>query len=90
MIIKAEIIAQPYSGKYVERIYDIKNQWNSSEWTWIKFLSDDLVEWCGEFRGLPGNVVISKRYKDLTYEGSRNGDFIYQVLFTGCSVSNVT
>jgi hypothetical protein len=61
MIIKAEIITQPYSGKYKEKIYDISSPWNSQEWTWIKFTDNDLTEWCGNFRGFPRGVAISKK-----------------------------
>lgn len=65
MIIKAEIIDQPCSGQYKERIYDISSQWNSQNWTWVKFLNEDYSEWCGEFRGLPRNVAISKKYNHV-------------------------
>lgn len=67
MIIEAEIIDQPYSGQYEERIYDISSPWNSQNWTWVKFLNDDFIEWCGEFRGLPRNVAISKKYNHEIY-----------------------
>lgn len=59
MIIKAEIINQPYSGEYSERIYDNESAWNSQSWTFIKFINDDFSEWCGQFRGFPREVVIS-------------------------------
>ncbi|MGD9567483.1 MAG: hypothetical protein AB7V48_04075 [Sedimentibacter sp.] len=63
MIIKAEMIEQPISGQYKEKIYNISSTWNSQNWTWIKFVNHDLTEWCGHFRGLPKNAVISKKYK---------------------------
>jgi len=44
MIIKAEIIDQPYSGQYKEKIYDISSQWNSQMWTWVKFFDEDYTE----------------------------------------------
>ena len=50
MISRAEYIQQPYSGEYIEKIYDIKSPWNSTDWTWIKFTEEDDI-WCGEFRG---------------------------------------
>ena len=50
MLMNLEHIPQPYSGEYEEKIYDIKSNWNSSNWTWLKFEEDSLV-WCGEFRG---------------------------------------
>lgn len=62
MIIKAEIIDRPYSGLYKERIYDVSSPWNSQNWTWVKFLDDDYNEWCGEFRGSPKSIAISKKY----------------------------
>ena len=76
MIIKAEIIVQPKSGHYKERIYDISSQWNSQEWTWVKFENDDFNEWCGEFRGSPRGVAISKKYKNVLVLTS---DYLYQV-----------
>lgn len=60
MICSAENIAQPYSGEYVEKIYDIKSPWNSSNWTWIKF-TDKNGEWCGEFRGKYRGLSVSKK-----------------------------
>ncbi|TXC92747.1 hypothetical protein FS935_00640 [Metabacillus litoralis] len=62
MIIKAEIITQPYSGEFKEKIYDIPNSWTSQDWTWIKFSNNDLTEWCGNFRGFPREVAVSKKH----------------------------
>jgi hypothetical protein len=59
MIIEAEIISQPYSGEYTERVYDNENVWNSQSWTFIKFTNDDFSEWCGQFRGFPRQVAVS-------------------------------
>lgn len=59
MIIKAEIISQPYSGEYNEKVYDNENAWNSQNWTFIKFTNNDYSEWCGQFRGFPREVAIS-------------------------------
>lgn len=61
MIIKGEIINQPYSGQFDERIYDNSSPWNSQSWTWIKFLNDDLTEWVGQFRGHPREIAISEK-----------------------------
>ena len=60
MINEAELINQPYSGQYEERIYDIPSTWNSQRWTWVEFFNDDFSEWCGVFRGSPRYVAISK------------------------------
>jgi hypothetical protein len=62
MIIKAEVMTQPYSGEYTEKVYDISSPWNSHHWTWIKFTNDDLTEWCGNFRGFPREVAVSEEY----------------------------
>ncbi|MBD1399051.1 hypothetical protein H9Q13_17955 [Pontibacter sp. JH31] len=59
MIIEAEIISQPYSGQYNERIYDNESAWNSQSWTFIKFTNDDFSEWCGQFRGFPRQAGVS-------------------------------
>lgn len=58
MISRAEYIQQPYSGEYIEKIYDIKSPWNSTDWTWIKFIEEDDI-WCGEFRGKYRGVSCS-------------------------------
>ena len=58
MISRAEYIQQPYSGEYIEKIYDIKSPWNSTDWTWIKFTEEDDI-WCGEFRGKYRGVSCS-------------------------------
>lgn len=59
MIIAAEIIDQPYSGEYVEKIYDNESVWNSQGWTYIKFTNDDYSDWCGHFRGIGKKVAVS-------------------------------
>ena len=61
MIIKAEIINQPYSGEFKERIYDIESPWNSQNWTFIKFTENDYSLWCGQFRGFPESVQVSTK-----------------------------
>lgn len=76
MIVEAEIIEQPYSGEYEERIYGISSPWNSQNWTWIKFLNEDFTEWCGEFRGLPKSVAISKKYNHVLILTS---DYLYKL-----------
>lgn len=65
MINKAEIIDQPYSGQYKEKIYDVLSPWNSQNWTWVKFENEDFNEWCGEFRGSPRSVALSKKYNNV-------------------------
>lgn len=76
LIMKAEIIDQPYSGQYKERIYDISSPWNSGNWTWIKFENEDFNEWCGEFRGSPKGVALSKKYNNILVLTS---DYLYQI-----------
>ncbi|MDR4946072.1 hypothetical protein [Neobacillus cucumis] len=76
MITKAEIINQPFSGQYKERIYDIKSSWNSPDWTWVKFEDEDFNEWCGEFRGSPRGVAVSTKYKTVLVLTS---DYLFQV-----------
>lgn len=63
MIIKVEIISQPYSGEFKERIYDIESPWNSQNWSFIKFTEDDYTDWCGQFRGFPLNAQVSLKNK---------------------------
>lgn len=61
MINYVEIIPQPYSGEYNEKIYDIESVWNSREWTWVKF-EEDCAVWCGNFRGASIAVSLSEKY----------------------------
>jgi hypothetical protein len=63
MILRAMLINEPESGKYKERIYDISSTRNSTDWAWIKFVNDDLTEWCGNFRGFPRGVALSERHQ---------------------------
>lgn len=73
---KSEIINQPYSGQFPERIYDIESPWNSQNWTWIKFTNEDSTEWCGQFRGHPRQVVISKNHNIVLVLTS---DYLFQL-----------
>ncbi|MDZ4146648.1 MAG: hypothetical protein U1C58_00035 [Flavobacteriaceae bacterium] len=59
MIEIVEIVSQPYSGEFDERIYDNESPWNSQSWTWIKFTNVDNYEWIGQFRGSAREAVIS-------------------------------
>ncbi len=59
MIKFAEIINQPCSGEFEERVYDNDSSWNSQDWTWVKFTKSDLTEWIGEFRGSARQIAIS-------------------------------
>ena len=62
---KAEIINQPYSGEYKERIYDLESPWNSQSWTWIKFTDKKGIEKVGQFRGMPKQVKVSVLNKEI-------------------------
>ncbi|WP_219847903.1 hypothetical protein [Sphingobacterium gobiense] len=76
MIIEVEIINQPYSGEYAERIYDNEGVWNSQGWTFVKFTNEDYSEWCGQFRGFPGKAVISTINNIILVLTS---DYLYQL-----------
>lgn len=76
MIIEADIISQPYSGVYTERIYDNESAWNSQSWTFIKFTNDDYSEWCGQFRGFPRQVGVSK-FRDIVLV--LTSDYLFQL-----------
>jgi hypothetical protein len=76
VINKADIINQPYSGQYKERIYDISSSWNSLNWTWVKFEDEDFNEWCGEFRGSPRAVALSKKHNKVLVLTS---DYLFHV-----------
>ena len=62
MISEAEIIDQPDSGEFEERIYDIESPWNSQNWTWIRFKDGSNYCWCGQFRGASRSVSVSELY----------------------------
>ncbi|PHN02525.1 hypothetical protein [Flavilitoribacter nigricans] len=64
MIVRADIISQPESGKYPERIFDNPNVWNSPGWSWVKFTNADGREWVGHFRGAPGRTACSVPLKE--------------------------
>lgn len=76
MITKADIIKQPYSGQYKERLYDVSSPWNSQKWTWVKFEDEDFNEWCGEFRGFPRDVALSKKFNTVLVLTS---DYLFQI-----------
>jgi len=76
MITGVDIISQPYSGRYIEKIFDISSPWNSALWTWIKFTNEDLTEWCGEFRGVVKAAVISLKYNLVLILTS---DYLYKL-----------
>lgn len=73
MINYAEIVPQPYSGEYNEKIYDIESVWNSREWTWVKF-EEDCETWCGNFRGAPIAVSLSEQHDKILVLTS---DYLY-------------
>ncbi|MUH35321.1 hypothetical protein D9O36_05670 [Zobellia amurskyensis] len=62
---QAEIINQPYSGQYKERIYDVKSPWNGREWTWIMFTDELEVKTVGQFRGSPITVRVSEKKEEI-------------------------
>lgn len=76
MIIRVEIIEQPFSGEYEEIIYDVESCWNSSFWTYIKFINKDSKEWCGVFRGRSGQVSISMKHNIILILTS---DYLFQL-----------
>lgn len=76
MIIEAEIISQPYSGEYSERIFDNESVWNSQSWTFVKFTNDDYSDWCGQFRGFPRQIAISSIQNIVLVLTS---DYLYQL-----------
>lgn len=76
MIDQADIINQPYSGDYDERIYDNESAWNSQSWTWVKFTNEDLSEWCGQFRGFPRQTAVSKKHDAVLI---LTADYLFQL-----------
>ncbi len=84
MIESVDIIDQPYSGEFDERIYDDQSPWNSQSWTYVKFTNYDYSEWCGALRGSPRKAEISKSRCEilvLTSDylwklDSKNGDIL--------------
>ena len=72
---KLELIDQPLSGAYQERVYDIPSEWNSSNWTWVKFTNEtsDIV---GQFRGAPKTIKHSEGLGEIMVLTS---DYIYRL-----------
>jgi|LSQX01.1.fsa_nt_gb hypothetical protein len=75
-ILKTEIINQPLSGEYQERIYDIKSPWNSQWWTWIKFTLENEEEIIGQFRGSARGVKYSESLNEIIVLTS---DYVYRL-----------
>ncbi|TDT45161.1 hypothetical protein CLV90_2245 [Maribacter spongiicola] len=75
---RVEIINQPYSGEFKERIYDMESPWNSQSWTWIKFTDDIGTETVGQFRGLPKAVKVSTQLNEIIVLTS---DYLYRLDF---------
>ena len=73
---KTEIINQPYSGEFKERIYDIESPWNSQSWTWIKFVDENMTETVGQFRGTPKEVKYSENRNEIIVLTS---DYVYRL-----------
>lgn len=65
MIIAAEIIVQPISGSYPERIYSDPKEHSVHFNTWVKFTNSDGTEWCGQFYGFPKRVAISEKHDSV-------------------------
>ena len=80
---KAEIINQPYSGEYDERIYDLESTWNSQSWTWIKFTDKNGVEKVGQFRGMPINVKVAEQKNEIIVLTS---DYIFRLNATELNI----
>ncbi len=59
VIVQAQIIDQPLSGVYHERIFDNQSPWNSQSWTWVKFTEKEGLDWVGHFRGSPKATAVS-------------------------------
>ena len=54
---KAEIINQPYSGKFEERIYDVESVWNPQSWTCIK--REIYVRECASIMDISESVLFT-------------------------------
>jgi len=76
MIKSAEIINQPYSGEFEERIYDNESPWNSQDWTWIEFTKTDSTNWVGQFRGSARKIAISYKTNETIVLTS---DYIFRL-----------
>ncbi|MCG8573319.1 MAG: hypothetical protein MI810_00425 [Flavobacteriales bacterium] len=76
MIVDAQIIAQPLSGEFEERIYDHENPWNSAKWGYIKFTESSGKEWLGQFRGESRNVKISPQLQCILVLSS---DYLFKL-----------
>jgi hypothetical protein len=76
MIDKAEIVSQPFSGQYEERIYNYESENNSQSWTFVKFYNEDFSEWIGHFRGFPKQIAVSKVHNLILVLTS---DYLYEL-----------
>ena len=76
MVKSAEIINQPYSGEFEERIYDNESSWNSQNWTWVKFTKTDFTKWVGQFRGSARKIAIPNKRNETIVLTS---DYIFRL-----------
>ena len=79
----AEIIDQPASGEYQEKIYNLASPWNSQSWTWVKFTDDYENESVGQFRGITKDVKVSQKLNEIIVLTS---DYIYRLNATNLSI----
>lgn len=79
MIKEIEKIDQPLSGTYEEKVYGVHSVWDSPNWTWLKFTTDEYSEWCGVFRGKYIGHAISVKYKSILVLTSA---YLYQLNLT--------
>ena len=57
MILSAQIMPQPVSGKYPEQIFE--GPLSTQGWTWVKFEDEYYNEFYGQFHGTPNCVALS-------------------------------
>jgi hypothetical protein len=66
MTVQADLVYQPTSGKYREKIFDIpKQDFTIRAWSWVLFTKSDGTEWVGSFHGGQGNKRFTAVFNDL-------------------------
>ncbi|CAM1367151.1 conserved hypothetical protein [Tenacibaculum sediminilitoris] len=75
---KAEFINQPTSGQYEEKTFDLDTIWKSQIWSWVKFTTNNGIDWVGSFRGKPKSVAVAEKINQVAVLTS-DGLFILDI-----------
>lgn len=76
--LKAKFINQPTSGQYKEKTFDLDTIWKSQIWSWVKFTTNNGIDWVGIFRGEPKSIAVAEKINQVAVLTS-DGLFILDI-----------